>query len=107
MINEDEKERLVVAEWGRTDALYPVSIQVEAWDRVGLMRDVTAIMAEEGVNIGSVNMTHHEDHSITLYFTFQTRDLAQLSRLMGRIDGIRGVTGVSRMGDEATAKTKS
>jgi len=107
VVNEDEKERLVAAEWGRTDALYPVSIQVEAWDRVGLIRDVTTIMAEEGVSIGSVNLTHHDDHSITLYFTFQTKDLAQLSRVMGKIDGIRGVTSVSRMGDEATAKTKS
>jgi guanosine-3',5'-bis(diphosphate) 3'-pyrophosphohydrolase len=107
VVNEEEKERLVAAEWGQSDALYPVSIQVEAWDRVGLIRDVTTIMAEEGVNIGSVNLTHHDDHSITLYFTFQTRDLPQLSRLMGKIDGLRGITSVSRVGDEATAKPKS
>jgi guanosine-3',5'-bis(diphosphate) 3'-pyrophosphohydrolase len=107
VVNEEEKERLVAAEWGQTDSLYPVSIQVEAWDRVGLMRDITTIVAEEGVNIGSVNLTHHEDHSVSLYFTFQTKDLAQLSRLMGKIDGIRGITGVSRVGDEATAKPKS
>jgi guanosine-3',5'-bis(diphosphate) 3'-pyrophosphohydrolase len=107
VVNEDEKERLVAAEWGRTDSLYPVSIQVEAWDRVGLIRDITTIVAEEGVSIGSVNLTHHDDHSISLYFTFQTKDLAQLSRLMGKIDGIRGVTSVSRVGDEATTKPKS
>ena len=107
VVNEDEKERLVAAEWGHTDALYPVSIQVEAWDRVGLIRDITTIMAEEGVNIGSVNLTNHDDHSLTLYFTFQTRDLAQLSRLMGKIDGVRGIIGVSRVGDEAMAKPKS
>ena len=107
VVNEEEKERLVAAEWGRTDAFYPVSIQAEAWDRVGLIRDVTTIMAEEGVNIGSVNLTHHDDHSITLFFTFQTKDLAQLSRLMGKIDGIRGITSVFRVGDEATTKPKS
>jgi guanosine-3',5'-bis(diphosphate) 3'-pyrophosphohydrolase len=105
--HEDERERLVAAEWGQTDSLYPVSIQVEAWDRVGLMRDITTIVAEEGVNIGSVNLTHHEDHSVSLYFTFQTRDLAQLSRLMGKIDGIKGVTNVFRVGDEVTSKPKS
>jgi guanosine-3',5'-bis(diphosphate) 3'-pyrophosphohydrolase len=105
--HEDERERLVTAEWGQTDSLYPVNIQVEAWDRVGLIRDVTTIVAEEGVNIGSVNLTQHDDHTVSLYFTFHARDLAQLSRLMGKIDGIRGVTGVSRVGDEATAKPKS
>jgi guanosine-3',5'-bis(diphosphate) 3'-pyrophosphohydrolase len=107
VVHEDEKDRLVTVEWGQTDSLYPVSIQVEAWDRVGLIRDITTIVAEEGVNIGSVNLTHHNDHSISLYFTFQTKDLPQLSRLMGKIDGIRGVTGVSRVGDEAMTKPKS
>jgi guanosine-3',5'-bis(diphosphate) 3'-pyrophosphohydrolase len=107
VVHEDEKERLIAVDWGRTDSLYPVSIQVEAWDRVGLIRDVTTIVAEEGVNIASVDLTHHDDNSISLYFTFQTKDLAQLSRLMGKIDGIRGVTGVSRVGDEATTKPKS
>ena len=107
VVHEDEKERLVAVDWGQTDSLYPVSIQVEAWDRVGLIRDVTTIVAEEGVNIASVNLTHHDDHSISLYFTFQTKDLAQLSRLMAKIDGIRGVISVSRVGDEATTKPKS
>jgi guanosine-3',5'-bis(diphosphate) 3'-pyrophosphohydrolase len=105
--HEDEKERLVAAEWGPTDSLYPVNIQVEAWDRVGLIRDITTIVAEEGVNIGSVNLTQHDDHSISLYFTFQTRDLAQLSRLLSKVDGIRGVTNVFRVGDEVTSKPKS
>jgi guanosine-3',5'-bis(diphosphate) 3'-pyrophosphohydrolase len=107
VVHEDEKERLVAAEWGHSDSLYPVSIQAEAWDRVGLIRDITTVMAEEGVSIGSVNLTNHADHSVSLYFTFQTRDLAQLSRLMGKIDGIKGVTNVFRVGDEVTSRPKS
>jgi GTP pyrophosphokinase len=107
VVHEDERERLLAVEWGQTDSLYPVSIQVDAWDRVGLIRDITTIVAEEGVNIVSVSSVHHDDHSISLYFTLQTKGLTQLSRLMGKIDGIRGVTSVSRVGDEATTKPKS
>jgi len=107
IIHEKEKERLVAADWGHTDSLYTVSIQVEAWDRVGLMRDITTIMAEEGVNIGSANLTPRDDNSVSLYFTFQAKDLPQLSRLMGKIDGIRGVTNVFRVGDEVTTRPKS
>jgi len=106
VIHEDEKERLVAVEWGQSDALYPVSIQVDAWDRVGLIRDISTIVAEEGVNIADVSTVHHDDHTVAVYFTLQTKDLAQLSRLMGKIDGIRGVVSVSRVGDEATIKTK-
>jgi guanosine-3',5'-bis(diphosphate) 3'-pyrophosphohydrolase len=107
VVHEDEKERLVAAEWGHTNSLYPVNIQVEAWDRVGLMRDITTIVAEEGVNLGSVSVTNHDDHSVTLYFTFQARDLPQLSRLMGKIDGIKGINSVFRVGDEAMTRPKS
>ncbi len=106
VIHEDEKERLVAVEWGQSDSLYPVSIQVDAWDRVGLIRDISTIVAEEGVNIADVSTVHHDDHTVVVYFTLQTKDLAQLSRLMGKIDGIRGVISVSRVGDEATIKTK-
>ena len=107
VVHEDERERLITVEWGQTDSLYPVSIQVEAWDRVGLIRDITTIMAEEGINIASVSSVHHDDHSVSEYFTLQTRDLAQLSRLMAKIDGIRGVISVSRVGDEAIITPKS
>jgi GTP pyrophosphokinase len=106
VLHEDEKERLIAVGWEPTDSLYPVNIQVEAWDRVGLIRDVTTVVAEEGVNIASVSSVHHNDHTVIEYFTLQTKDLAQLSRLMAKIDGIHGVTGVSRVGDGATIKPK-
>jgi len=106
VVHEDEKERLITVEWGQTDSLYPVNIQVDAWDRVGLIRDITTIVAEEGVNIAEVRSVHHDDHTVAEHFTLQTKDLAQLSRLMAKIDGIRGVIGVSRVGDEATIKPK-
>ncbi len=104
VVHEDEKERLVPVEWERTDSLYPVRVQVEAWDRVGLMRDITTIVAEEKVNIASVNSVHHDDHTVSEYFTLETRGLAQLSRLLARVEGIRGVISATRVGDEAIMK---
>jgi GTP pyrophosphokinase len=106
VIHEDEKERLIAVGWEQTDSLYPVNIKVEAWDRVGLIRDITTLIAEEKVNIAAVSSTHHDDHTVAEFFTLQTKDLAQLSRLMAKIDGVRGVTRVSRVGDEATIKPK-
>ena len=68
------------------------------------MRDITAIVAEEKVNIAAVSSVHHDDHTVSEYFTLETRGLAQLSRLLAKIEGIRGVIGVTRVGDEATIK---
>jgi GTP pyrophosphokinase len=105
IIHEDEKERLIPVDWGRTDALYPVDIQVEAWDRVGLIRDITTIVAEEKVNIAAMSFIQHDDHTVTEHLTLETKGLAQLSRLLARIEGVRGVISVVRVGDEATTKT--
>jgi GTP pyrophosphokinase len=104
VLRESEKERLIAVEWGQTDSLYPVSIQVEAWDRVGLIHDITKVIAEEKVNIAAVSSTHHDDHTVTEYFTLETKGLAQLSRLLGKIEGIGGVISVTRVGDGVTAK---
>ncbi len=104
VIHEDEKERLIPVEWGQTDSLYPVSIQVEAWDRVGLARDITAIVAGEKVNISTMNVANHDDHTTLISLTLETRGLTQLSRLLGKIEGVRGVISVTRLGDEATIK---
>jgi GTP pyrophosphokinase len=81
-----------------------VAVQVEAWDRVGLARDITAIVAEEKVNITHMAVTEHEDGTTTLRFTLESKGLAQLSRLMLKIDSVRGVINVTRVGDESTVK---
>ena len=107
IIHEDEKERLIPLEWGATDALYPVSIRIEVWDRVGLTRDITTIVAEEKVNIATVNVVNHDDHTVSLYFTLETTGLAQLSRLLVKIEGVRGVTSVARIGSEAIKTASS
>ena len=105
VFHEEEKERLIKVEWGQVDSVYPVNIQVEAWDRVGLIRDITTIVAEEKVNITGVSSAHHNDYTVTEHFTLETRGLAQLSRLLAKIEGVQGVIKVSRVGDEATIKT--
>jgi len=103
--HQDEPERLIAVEWGQVDSLYPVSIQVEAWDRVGLIRDITTVIAEEKVNIAGMSSINHDDHTVTEYFTLETKGLAQLSRLLVKIEGVGGVISVTRVGDGVTAKT--
>ena len=98
--HEDEKERLVRVEWGQADVRYPVKMQVEAWDRVGLVRDISTLLAEEKVNISNMNVNEHKDHTTSLYFDVETTGLPQLSRIMSRIETVTGVTGVARVGED-------
>jgi GTP pyrophosphokinase len=99
IIHEKEKERLIKVEWGDVAQVYPVMIQVDAWDRVGLVRDISAIIAEEGVNLGEVSMGNHNDGSVTLYFTLEVKGAAQLSKIMSRIYSVWNVVSVTRKGE--------
>ena len=94
--HEDEKERLVSVEWGRIEQLYPVIIRIDAWDRVGLLRDISTVVAEEKVNIASVSSTEHNDHSTSISLTLETKGITQLSRLLSKLEGVNGVTSVVR-----------
>jgi GTP pyrophosphokinase len=107
IINEDEKERLIPVEWGRSDLLYPVKIQVDAWDRVGLMRDVSTLVADEKVNITSMNLANGNDQQITIFLTLQTKGLAHLSQVLKKIDGVKGVVSVSRVGLEVAKQSSA
>jgi len=102
---EEEKERMVSVEWGQTDTFYPVRVRVDAWDRVGLMRDVTMMVAEEKVNIVAASLANGEDQTIAVFLTLEIGDLAQLSRLLAKIEGVRSVTGVARTVEGFNAKS--
>jgi GTP pyrophosphokinase len=79
-----------------------VVVQVEAWDRVGLVRDVSTILAEEKVNITGMTVTEHDDQTVSINLTVQTTGIAQLSRLMSKIEDIGGVVSVNRLdGDKS------
>jgi len=99
IIHEEEKERLVKVEWGDVAQVYPVMIQVDAWDRVGLVRDISAIIAEEGVNLSDFNMGNHRDDSVTISLTLEVKSAAQLSKIMSRIHSVWNVVSVARKGE--------
>lgn len=96
ILNEDEKERLVDVEWGRRGQLYPVAVHIDAWDRVGLLRDISTMVAEERVNMVGVRTQEGDDGHIAIFVTLETTGIEQLTRLLNKLEGIRGVFSVSR-----------
>jgi len=92
----DDKERLIKVEWSPRDQFYSVPVRIEALDRVGLLRDISAIVAEEGVNIAAASTTNHTDQTTSLLLTLQTKGMGQLSRLFSKLEGVRGVISVTR-----------
>jgi len=91
-----ERERLVPVDWGKIDKLYQMVVRIDAWDRMGLLRDISALVAEERINIGSVSTKENEDSSTSIYLSIEIRSVAQLSRLLSKIEGISGVISAMR-----------
>ncbi len=99
VVHATEPERLIGVEWGSTERLFPVAIRVEALDRVGLLRDLSAIAADERVNMTAVRTIEHGDQTTTVSITLETTGVEQLSRLLQKMEGVRGVFGVARETD--------
>ena len=97
---ETETERLVPVEWSKTQTLYPVRIRVRAWDRVGLLGDVTSLVSEERVNITACVSEEYDDISV-ITLTVYSDGIDQLNRLFSKLEGVNGVMNVSRSGREA------
>jgi GTP pyrophosphokinase len=96
VLKEEEKERLIDVEWGRRGQMYPVAVHIEAWDRVGLLRDVSTVVAEERVNMVGVRTQALDEDQILILATLETTGIEQLSRLLSKLEAIRGVITVSR-----------
>ncbi len=97
ILNEAERERIVEVEWGTVTRTYPVSIRIDAWDRVGLLRDITTVVTDEKVNMVGVRTVENGDGSVTITTTLETTGVEQLSRLLARIEIVRGIRSVERV----------
>ena len=93
---EDEPERFIHVDWGKAKELYPVRITMVAYDRVGLLNDLTRNVSEEGVNMASVNTGEYQDGKVTMTLTVFTTGMEQLGKLFAKLEGIRGCISVHR-----------
>ena len=96
VLNEDEPERLIRVNWGATKQLHPVRLSIEAWDRVGLLRDITTLVSADKVNIASVVTHENDDGTVTIQLTLFTTGVDQLSRLFTKLEEVQGVISVTR-----------
>jgi GTP pyrophosphokinase len=95
ILQTKDRERLLQVNWGRAERTYPVPVKIKAYDRQGLMGDISTLLADENVNIASVAV--NVNRSIAdLRLTVEVRDLTQLSRILTRIENLPNVMEASR-----------
>jgi GTP pyrophosphokinase len=97
-LEEAAPERVIAVEWGTSeDRSFPVEVNVRAFDRRGLVRDISAVLADSKINIHAMNtITHEQDGIADLNLKIMVRDLEELSRVLARIQGLPNIVSARR-----------
>jgi GTP pyrophosphokinase len=97
-LNKKHRERMIEVSWGNVEAAtYPVDLQLRAMDRSGLLRDISAVLADESANVTSVNTrTDRKTLQSVMDISLDIRDLPTLSTAISRLEQIPNVVSVSR-----------
>jgi GTP pyrophosphokinase len=91
-------QRLLKVEWATSgDVRVPARIEIEAFDRRGLLRDISDLIAEEHLSIeGVTSDTDPDDRIARFEVRLHVRDTTELARLQRRLARIPNVYKVRR-----------
>ena len=76
-----DRERIVKVGWGEPKRTFPVMVQIKAYDRQGLMGDISTVLGNEGVNMRDINVKFSNNMAI-INIMLDIGDISQLSRLL-------------------------
>jgi GTP pyrophosphokinase len=85
---EEEPARVVSVQWNQSEStVYPVDIRIRAWDRTGLLRDITNVLANEHVNVTGVQTrSDKQDGTAMMQITVEVGSLDALGRLLAKVE---------------------
>ncbi len=103
-----ESDRRIQVEWSPLAAepgkekqqTYPVKLTVICEDRAGMLKELTAVIADDGTNIRSLDSKTVEDGLAEVEFVVETVDVRHLNKLvqnMRRVPGVRDVQRVQKI----------
>ena len=104
-LQDQDSERLIEVNWGGAPVqTYPVEIYIKAYDRSGLLRDVSLMLANEKLNVLEVSTrTKKDDNYAAMLLTIEVPNLNLLGRLLGRISQLPNVIEARRNRQENRA----
>ncbi len=91
-------ERVIEVDWGNAaDAIYPAELQLQAFDRQGLLRDISSVFADENVSVDGIQTkTDKQSMQVKMELDVSVPGLPTLSRIINRLQQLPNVTSVRR-----------
>ncbi|MEB3338200.1 MAG: bifunctional (p)ppGpp synthetase/guanosine-3',5'-bis(diphosphate) 3'-pyrophosphohydrolase [Leptolyngbyaceae bacterium] len=96
-------DRLVPVSWnphtaseGRPQA-YPIDIQIEAIDRVGILKDILSRLGDNSINVRNAKVQTYPDQTATIDLCIDIHNHAQLERTFAQIKKLSDVLNLRRI----------
>lgn len=96
ILRTKDRERIVKVTWGDPQQTFPVTIRIKAYDRQGLMGDISTILANEGVNIRDIKVKVI-DSLASVDIVLDINDITQLSRVLTLTEALPNVVEAYRI----------
>ncbi|TAH52200.1 MAG: bifunctional (p)ppGpp synthetase/guanosine-3',5'-bis(diphosphate) 3'-pyrophosphohydrolase [Chloroflexota bacterium] len=81
----------------KQEQVYPVTIEVHAFDRSGLLHDLSGVVSEEGVNMSQVSSKSRRDNTAVVNATLEIGNANQLTRILNKIERLPNVLDARRV----------
>ncbi len=97
-LRRQHPERVIEVSWGEaSDAFYPADLTIHAYDRQGLLRDISNVLSDEHVSIDSVQTKSDKKlMQAVMDLSVSVPNLPALSRVISRLEQLPNVTSVRR-----------
>lgn len=97
MLRIRDRERLVQVSWGEPKSTYPVAVRIFGYDRDGLMRDVSTVIADEGISMSQVKVEVSQRNEATFDLILNVDNIGQLSRVLSRVEALPNIMEARRV----------
>ena len=100
-MTDTDRQRIIEAEWqvaaeGSENELYDTEIVIFAYDRIGVLLDLTKVFTENGIPIRNINSRTSKQGIATITIGFAIRGVDDLRGLTAKLRQVESVTDVQR-----------
>jgi GTP pyrophosphokinase len=97
-LHQKHRERVIEVDWGgENNAVYPVDLRITAYDRQGLLKDLSGLIADEDLRVTTLTTrTDRASMQVNIDLTLEVDGLESLGRVMSRLEQVSNVVSVRR-----------
>ena len=94
----DSYGRLIRLDWNKAmKRVFPVEVNVEAYDRFGLLHEITGVFVDQQSNVTAMNsITDKQNNRVSLTMTMEVTSLNELVRTLEKIEQLANVISARR-----------